>query len=196
MFCVMPYFASTPMSPPDRRQGRLRYVIGGQIADRVRLQLEVARERAAPPCRQGWRRARREVGAAHAEAPADLREVGNLVLPLVRARAWKPQSCTVPGAYRIDLNGIAASIVQPPSTLPAARLQTGFQSALYCRSLVLWPSVRAAERIGFELDRVATIAERVEREADRVALANVAAVAPHLVGDRPAGSLSHARKLT
>ena len=36
-----------------------------------------------------------------------------------------------------------ASIVQPPSKVPAATRHTGFQSALNCRSLALWPSLRA-----------------------------------------------------
>ncbi len=57
--------------------------------------------------------------------------------------AWNPQTCVVPGWYRIDLNGMAASIAQPPSKSAVATSHTGFQSALYCRSLTLCPSVLA-----------------------------------------------------
>ena len=46
-------------------------------------------------------------------------------------RTLKPQACALPGAYRSDLNGTAASTTHPPSNRPTLTFQIGFQSMLY-----------------------------------------------------------------
>jgi hypothetical protein len=43
-------------------------------------------------------------------------------------RSWIPQTCSCPGRYRRDLNGIRISTVQPPSKRPVRTSQMGFQS--------------------------------------------------------------------
>ena len=52
-----------------------------------------------------------------------------------------PHICAVPDRYRSERNGIAISIVHPPSNRPVARSQMGFQSPLYCTPTD-WPSLR------------------------------------------------------
>src|SRR3954447_18292810 len=144
MFCVMLYFASTPTSPSGSAD-----LWGTETLSVVRS-----------PIAYGFTSRLRESGGAsmpitlaYSDAEKSARPRPNAGGIFVRyaisffhllvRRAWNPQSCAVPGAYLIDLNGMAASMVQPPSNFPATRLHTGFQSALYCRSFVLWPSVRA-----------------------------------------------------
>ena len=55
-------------------------------------------------------------------------------------RIWIPHTCSRPGRYLSDLNGIAISIDHPPSKSEGRVSQTGFQSRLGLPSSVICPS--------------------------------------------------------
>ena len=86
----------------------------------------------------------------------------------VTRRKLRPQICARPGRYRSDLNGMAASIVHPPSNRPTLRSHTGFQSPLYWRSFVIWNALGGiswAITVGVTGYLVGTAAEQIVEKA-------------------------------
>ncbi len=57
-------------------------------------------------------------------------------------RIWMPQTCSRPGRYRSDVNGIASSIDHPPSKSAVRLSRIGFQSKFGLPSFVICRSDR------------------------------------------------------
>ena len=86
----------------------------------------------------------------------------------------------------MDLKGIAASTVQPPSKRPGLHFPHRIPIAAVLPVVDHRPVGPAAERIHRERERASPIVERVEDERDQIVpLPAVGAVSPHLSRDQP-----------
>src|SRR5262245_14758122 len=131
MLWVTPYLTSTPKSPrrsesSDDNGVRVLFTLDVAygltsrflVPDGAVRPTSVAERDAM--CRPPWPRA---LGVGE-------RNDSSFFQRFVR-KALNPHVCSVPGAYRSDLNGIAASTIQPWSNLPTRYSQIVFQSPFH-----------------------------------------------------------------
>ena len=165
---------------------RVRGEVGGDPGDAVRLDLEVgAAGRHVEPHQQG--------GVGHAEdAPAPgrdghRRDVGHLVLAAHGAADLHPPLLPRPRpvAQRPERNGHLhrPAALEPPRPHVPHRIPVAVRVAFVGDAEV----ADRPQGVGVERDAVAPVVEGVERDPERVVLAQLRGVAAHLVGHPLAG---------
>ena len=165
---------------------RIAHCVPGDAADRVRFDLDVpACRRRLNPHQCPGRRDHEDAGRTASAAGRDRQ--ASQIDPLVLAADRPPQLHTPhlrrPGAVsqglerNLHFNGPAA--VEPSGPHIPDRVPVAVGIAFVGELLV----GARPERVGVEVEPVAAVVERVEEGGERVVLAQLARVAPHLVGD-------------